>query len=160
MVRLLTPANCPLTSYTVCGNTCHSNHQINKFNKKIFRAGYSSICLLIPAHGKQRQKDFYEFKDRLHREILSQKISTFLEIYIISTFLDYLFICLFIYYAYSVLLACIPTGQKGAPDLIMDGCESPRGCWELNSGPREEQPVLLTSEPSFRGVKTITFTPQ
>ena len=32
-------------------------------------------------------------------------------------------------------------GQKRAPDLIMDGCEPPCGCWELNSGPQEEQPV-------------------
>ena len=35
--------------------------------------------------------------------------------------------------------------QKRAPDLITDDCEPPRGCWELNSGPLEEQPVLLTS---------------
>ena len=30
---------------------------------------------------------------------------------------------LFIYYVYSVLPACMPAGQKRAPDLIMDGCE-------------------------------------
>ena len=28
------------------------------------------------------------------------------------------------------------------------GCEPPCGCWGLNSGPLEEQPVLLTPEPS------------
>jgi len=39
-----------------------------------------------------------------------------------------------------------PTHQKGTPDPITDGCEPPCGCWELNSGPLEEQPVLLTSE--------------
>ena len=37
---------------------------------------------------------------------------------------------------------------RRAPDLIVDGCEPPCGCWELNSGPLEEQPVLLTTEPS------------
>jgi len=34
-------------------------------------------------------------------------------------------------------------GQKRAPDLITDGCEPPCGCWELNSGPLEKQPVLF-----------------
>ena len=41
-------------------------------------------------------------------------------------------------------------GQKRAQDLITDGCEPPRGYWELNSGPLEEQSVLLTSEPSLQ----------
>ena len=31
---------------------------------------------------------------------------------------------------------------------VTDSCELPCGCWELNSGPLEEQPVLLTAEPS------------
>jgi hypothetical protein len=42
----------------------------------------------------------------------------------------------------------MPTCQKRA--TITDGCELPCGCWELNSGPEEEQPVLLTSEPSLQ----------
>jgi hypothetical protein len=29
-------------------------------------------------------------------------------------------------------------------------CELPYGCWELNLGPLEEQPVLLTAEPSHQ----------
>jgi hypothetical protein len=32
----------------------------------------------------------------------------------------------------------------------MDGCEPPCGCWDLNSGPSEEQSVLITSEPSLQ----------
>jgi len=57
---------------------------------------------------------------------------------------------LFIYYVYSVLSACIPAGQKRASDPITDGCELPCGCWELNSGPLEEQTVLLTTlQPMF-----------
>jgi hypothetical protein len=32
-------------------------------------------------------------------------------------------------------------------DLVTDGCEPPCGCWDLNSGPSEEQSVLLTTEP-------------
>jgi hypothetical protein len=31
--------------------------------------------------------------------------------------------------------------QKRASDPITDGCEPPCGCWELNSGPLEEQAV-------------------
>jgi hypothetical protein len=58
----------------------------------------------------------------------------------------YLFI---IYKAYTIPPACMPAGQKRTPNLIMDGCESPCGCWELNSGPLEEQPVLLIPEPSL-----------
>ena len=33
---------------------------------------------------------------------------------------------------------------------MTDGCEPPCGCWELNVGPLEEQPVLLTTEPSLQ----------
>jgi hypothetical protein len=40
--------------------------------------------------------------------------------------------------------------QKRASDLIMNGCEPPCGCWDLNSGPSEEQSVLLTAEPSLQ----------
>ena len=44
----------------------------------------------------------------------------------------------------------MPEGQKRTPDLITDGCEPPCGCWELNSGPLEEQAMLLTAEPSLQ----------
>jgi len=62
-------------------------------------------------------------------------------------FLKHLFI---MYTSYCFLPAYTPAGQKRAPDLIIDGCEPPCGCWELNSGPLEEQTVLLTSEPSLQ----------
>jgi hypothetical protein len=35
-----------------------------------------------------------------------------------------------------------------ASDSFTCGCEPPYGCWELNSGPLEEQAFLLTAEPS------------
>ena len=31
----------------------------------------------------------------------------------------------------------------------MHGCEPSYGCWDVNSGPSEEQSVLLTAEPSL-----------
>jgi hypothetical protein len=42
--------------------------------------------------------------------------------------------------------------QKRASDPITDGCEPPCGCWELNSGPLEEQLVLLITEPSLQAL--------
>lgn len=51
----------------------------------------------------------------------------------------------------SMLTACIPACQKTASNPITDGCKPPPcGCWELNQGPLEKQPVPLTSEPSPR----------
>jgi hypothetical protein len=44
-------------------------------------------------------------------------------------------------------LPCLQTPQKRASDPITEGCEPPCGCWELNSGPLEEQ---LTTEPSLQ----------
>jgi hypothetical protein len=37
-----------------------------------------------------------------------------------------------------------------ASDPITDGCEPPCGCWELNSGPLEEQSVFLITEQSLQ----------
>jgi hypothetical protein len=43
--------------------------------------------------------------------------------------------------------------QKRALGLITGGCnEPPCDCWELNSGPLEEQSVLLITEPSLQPV--------
>jgi hypothetical protein len=32
---------------------------------------------------------------------------------------------------------------------VIDSCKLPCGCWELNLGPLEEHPVLLTTELSL-----------
>jgi hypothetical protein len=40
-------------------------------------------------------------------------------------------------------------------DLITDGYEPPCGCWDSNSGPSEEQSVLLTPEPSLQPGKVL-----
>jgi hypothetical protein len=45
--------------------------------------------------------------------------------------------------------------QKRASGLIIDGYEPPYGCWELNSEPLEEQPVLLTSKPSLQPLNAL-----
>ena len=44
----------------------------------------------------------------------------------------------------------LQTHQERTSDPITDGCEPPWGWWKLNSGPLEEQSVLLTTEPSLQ----------
>ena len=53
----------------------------------------------------------------------------------------YIYIC--------TLCTCILACQKRASDPITDACEPLCSCWELNSGPLEEQTLLLTTEPSL-----------
>jgi hypothetical protein len=43
--------------------------------------------------------------------------------------------------------------QKRASDPIIDGC----GCWKLNSGPLEEQLVLLTIETPLKPQQLILY---
>jgi hypothetical protein len=40
---------------------------------------------------------------------------------------------------------------------VTDGCELPCGCWELNPGLLEEQPVLLAAEPSVKALEGLLF---
>jgi hypothetical protein len=43
---------------------------------------------------------------------------------------------------------CVLHEGIGSPGIgVIDSCELPCGCWELNLGPLEEQPVLLTTSP-------------
>jgi hypothetical protein len=56
-----------------------------------------------------------------------------------------------ILYVHKRHSSCLQTHQKRASSPITDGCEPPCDCWELNSGPLEEQQsVLLTSETSLQ----------
>jgi hypothetical protein len=44
----------------------------------------------------------------------------------------------------------VPLEARRRPGTgVTDNYELPCGCWELNHGSLEGQPVLLTSEPSF-----------
>jgi hypothetical protein len=56
---------------------------------------------------------------------------------------------LFILYMWVHCL-CLQTHKKRASDPITNGCKLPCGYWELNSGPLEEESVLLTMEPSLQ----------
>jgi hypothetical protein len=48
------------------------------------------------------------------------------------------------YYYMLVHCSCLQTHQKRESDPVTDGCEPPCGCWDLNSGPLEEQSGALT----------------
>jgi hypothetical protein len=62
---------------------------------------------------------------------------------VVSFFFKDLFIsCMWVH------CSSLQTYQKRASD-ITNGCEPSCGCWELNSGPLEEQSALLTTEPSL-----------
>jgi hypothetical protein len=47
-----------------------------------------------------------------------------------------------IYYVLWVHCSCLQTQQKRASSPIIDGCEPPCACWELNSGPLETATAL------------------
>jgi hypothetical protein len=48
-----------------------------------------------------------------------------------------------IIYKYTVAIF-LQTHQKRESGLVTDVCEPPCGCWDLNSGPSEEQSGALT----------------
>ena len=60
-------------------------------------------------------------------------------------------IYLFVLYEYTVNFFKQP--RRGHQSLFSDGCEPSCGCWQLNSGPLEEQSVLLTDEPPLQPMK-------
>jgi hypothetical protein len=47
--------------------------------------------------------------------------------------------------------------QKRSLDPITDGYEPPCAGWKLNSGPLEEQSVLLNAEPSLKSPSYSSF---
>ena len=49
-----------------------------------------------------------------------------------------------VFWCFPVYTLC--EGVKSPETGVTDSCELPYGCWELNSGPLEEQPVLLIIE--------------
>ena len=50
---------------------------------------------------------------------------------------------------YECFAVYTSTCQKRTSDLCIYGYEPTCGCWELNSRPLEDQPVLFITEPSL-----------
>lgn len=79
---------------------------------------------------------------------------------------------LLLFYAYELLFMCmnklllfyaclVPReARRVCPNQrtgVIDGCEAPCGCWELNLDSLEEQPVLFTVEPSLQPSRHTFF---
>ena len=82
----------------------------------------------------QRQADCCEFK--------ASQISENFQIYIFHSMS--LYACI-----YGCHVGIVPVeARRWHQNLVgvMDSCEPPCGCWKLNPGPLQEQPVLLPTE--------------
>jgi hypothetical protein len=75
-------------------------------------------------------------------------IGTFLPSHQCYVVLGFFFFLIYLFYLYEYNVTVVRHTRRGY--LIIDGCEPPCGCWELNSGPLEEQSVLLITEPSLQ----------
>jgi hypothetical protein len=75
----------------------------------------------------------------------------------------YLFVCLLIYLfnvcegSVCVHAYRLEKGIGSHRATVIDSCELPCGCWGLNSGPLEEQPILLTAEPFLQPKGWVLF---
>jgi hypothetical protein len=123
-----------ISSYLLCEHFLSSF--VNKFLNLEFSA-QNSINILkcdINCHLEMSQLDFFYIQNIDIGKNFLKKI--------------YLFIlCI------SEHCSCLQMHQKRALDPITGGCDPPWSCWELNSGPLEGQPVLLTPEPSLQPCK-------
>jgi hypothetical protein len=48
------------------------------------------------------------------------------------------------------LHVCLCEGVRSPGTGVTDSCKLPCGCWKLNPSALEEQPMLLTAEPSVK----------
>jgi hypothetical protein len=94
------------------------------------------VCTL---HGEARGQSWELFLSTIHLVFSLY----FLKMYLFT----YLFVCLFIY---LFIVPVFRHTRRGHQMPITEGCELPCDCWELTSGPLEEQSVLLTTEPSLQ----------
>ena len=60
------------------------------------------------------------------------------------------------YWCLSCIHVCMYVCVRVSGTRVIDSCELPCECWELNLDPLEEKPVLLTVEPPLQP-QTLTF---
>jgi hypothetical protein len=60
-----------------------------------------------------------------------------------------MYVCMYVCVCSICIYACM-TEEDVRFHSIVDGCELLCSCWELNPGPLEEHPVLLTAELSLQ----------
>ena len=56
------------------------------------------------------------------------------------------YLLFYVYWCFAYMYVCVKVSDIG----VMDSCELPCGCWELNLGPLEDQSMLLTTELSLQ----------
>jgi hypothetical protein len=56
---------------------------------------------------------------------------------------------IYLFYVREYTVAVFRHTRRGH-QILLDGCEPPCGCWDLNSRPLEGQSVLLTTKPSLQ----------
>jgi hypothetical protein len=78
----------------------------------------------------------------------TSKKLTFLLLLLLFFFLRFIYL-----FQVCEYYSCLQTHQKRASDPTTEGC----GCWELNSGPLEEQSALLTTETSLQSLPFFFF---
>jgi hypothetical protein len=91
--------------------------------------------IVMFTNGEQWENLIWNIRCKGIKNIVIWKKNFFKKIFIL---------CMWVHYS------CLQTHQKRASDSITDGCEPPCGCWDLNSGPSQEQSVLLTAESSLQ----------
>ena len=89
-----------------------------------------------------------------------QSVFIFTDMYHHAQFNEFTFYFLFCVYGCFACMClctmCMQYPQRPEEDIrshgteVKDNCQLPCGCWELNPGPLQEQPVLLTTEPSLQ----------
>jgi len=114
-----------------------------------------NLIFVISLHWGQRKQRILHGVIKMHFIFLLSSFSinypysSFLQYFRFSFLSFFFFLKTFILYMW-VHCSCLQTHQKRASGPITDGCEPPCGCWELNSGPLQEQSALLTAEPSLQ----------
>jgi hypothetical protein len=79
-----------------------------------------------------------------------------------------MYVCMYVFYVYGCMCACMHVCMyyiymgtlhvhAAHGKTASDHCELPCGCWELNSGPVEEQSLPLPTEPSLQVPKNDKY---
>lgn len=55
-------------------------------------------------------------------------------------------VCISVHHMHALCPWRSEDGIESSGTGLTDGCDPPCGCWELNTDPLEEKPVLLTPE--------------
>jgi hypothetical protein len=64
---------------------------------------------------------------------------------------------IYLFHVCKYTVAIFRHTRRGHQIPITDGCETPYSSWDLNSGPLEEESVLLTTEPSLQPSSNILY---